>query len=128
MPSGPERKIIKHGFAVWTNLPSTVVWFEAGKDWAHGLITGNWWERQARAIVLNLIAPGFGTAMNLVLEYDRGKLKRHVGPNGIWVALKVIDPKKALPVLPPLVHAKKRTPANKLKVPDPWEPAKGNVL
>ncbi len=128
MPDSPKRQIIKRGFALWTNLPSTVIWFEAGKDWAQGLIEGNWWERTARAIVLSLVAPGFGTGMNFVLEHYRGKLRRHVGPNGIWVALKVVDPGQALPLLPPLVYAKERTKANRLKTPDPWEPAKGNVL
>ncbi len=126
MPNGPKRQIIKTGFALWTNLPNTVVWFEAGKDWAEGLIEGNWWERQARKLVLNLVAPGFGTAMSFVIEFYRGKLRKSVGPNGIWVAVKVLNPDAS--AVPPRVYVKKRTDANKLKTPDPWEPTTWNVL
>jgi hypothetical protein len=126
MSNVPERRIIKHGFALWTNSSSTVVWFEAGKDWAEGLIEGTWWERMARETVLNMVAPFFGTAMGFVLEFYRNKLRKHVGPNGIWVAVKVINP-EAL-ASPPLVYAKKRTAANKMKTPDPWEPTQWNIL
>jgi hypothetical protein len=126
MSNGPKRQIIKTGFALWTNLPSTVVWFEAGKNWAGGLIEGNWWERTARDFVLSLTAPGFGTAMSFVLEFYRSKLRKYVGPNGIWVAVKVLNPD--VPAGPPRVYAKKRTGANKLKTPDPWEPTTWNVL
>lgn len=126
MSNSPRRQIIKRGFALWTNLPSGVVWFEAGKKWANGLIKGNWWERTARMVVLNLVAPGYGTAMAFVLEFHRGKLRKHVGKKGIWVAVKVVNPDA--PARPPRVYAKKRTKANRLKTPKPWEPKKWNVL
>ncbi len=127
MANSPDRKVITRGIALWQNAPSPVVWFELGKDWAHGLIDGNWWEREYRALLFNTIAPGFGTAMDLVLQYYRGKLKKYLGPNGIWIAVKVPIPSKATKALT-YVYAKKRTDATKLQAPNPWEPARGNIL
>lgn len=126
MSNSPTREIIKTGFAIWTNLPSGIVWFEVGEKWANGLITGSWWERTAKKLILNLVAPGYGTAMSFVLEFYRGRFKKYVGPNGIWVAVKITNPDA--PTIPPRVYAQKRTNANKLKTPDPWEPATWNVL
>ncbi len=74
------------------------------------------------------MAPGFGTAMDLVLQSYRNKLKKHIGPNGIWVAVKVLDPQKPARMPLPLVYAKKRTEANMQKAPDPWDPPKGNIF
>ena len=127
MANKPERTVIQRGFALWLNAPSPVVWFELGEDWAHGLIDGNWWEVSTRTLVLNLLAPGFGTAMDLVLTCYRGKLKKYIGPKGIWIAVKVPVPSKATKALIYL-YAKKRTDANKLTAPGPWEPASGNIV
>ena len=118
-----ERIIIKNGFALWKNIPSTTIWLEAGKNWANGLIVGNWWERQARMIVLDLVVPHMGLALDYIIEYWCNKLEKYVGPNGIWIGVKVFAP---LPT--PNVYAKKRTDANKMILPAPWEPVKWNVF
>ncbi len=123
----PKRTVITRGIALWQNGPSPVVWFELGKDWAHGFIDGNWWETTYRELVLNSIAPGFGTAMNLILKFYRGKLRKYMGPSGIWIAVKVPIPSKVTKALT-YVYARKRTDANKFNAPDPWAPASGNIV
>lgn len=89
------------------------------------MIKGNFWERTARKLVLNLIAPCFGTALGFVLEFYLGKLQKHIGPNGIWVAVK-LNPQT--PASPPIVYAKKRTRANRMKTLKPWEISAGNII
>jgi hypothetical protein len=117
-------------FAVWEDLPNRVVWFELGKDWANNLIKGNFFERLARRIVLSTINPLFATALEFVISVYRGKLNRHVGPNGIWVAVQI--PVGGPPIT--RVFAKKRNESNmntKGKMshpPDPWEPPTWNVV
>jgi len=113
-------------FAVWDDLPKRdIIWFEIGKQWADAMIGGNWFERQARQWVLGMVNPLFAQGMDLVLASYRGRLRPHIGPHGIWVAIK----------LPPLVRAAARkrdsgnlnTKEDMSHPPDPWVPHTWNV-
>ncbi len=126
------RHWLKQYFAVWEDLPnSNIVWFEAGKAWAEGLISGNFWERKARQLVLNLINPVFATGVSFVIDYYRDKLKHHIGPNGIWVAIQMPLPPNVGSV--PRAYAKKRDPSNyntkknASHPPTPWIPTNWNI-
>ena len=126
-----KRLYLEKYFAVWEDLPaSKVVWFEAGIRWAEGLIEGNWWERTGRLLVLSAVNPLLASAMEMVLQTYRGKLKRHIGEQGIWVALQL----PAGAGVMPRVYAKKRnasnsnTKKNASHPPTPWDPPAWNVF
>ena len=125
-----NRHWYKPYFAVWEDLPNDIIWMEAGKDWADGLINGNWFERQARKWMLGFLNPLFALGIDFVLAHYRDKLIKHIGPNGIWVAIKLPMP----PNLIPRCAAKKRDKSNfnTKKVtshpPTPWVPEKWNVV
>ena len=125
-----KRHYMKKYFALWEDPPSDVIWFEAGEKWAEGLIEGNFFQRQARSWALSLVNPLFSLGMDFVLAHYRGKLKKYIGPNGIWVAVKLPVP----PNMVPRVAAKKRNPSNMNTKdvmnhpPQPWVPVKWNIV
>lgn len=117
-------------FAVWENLPNRVIWFESGKRWANALVGGNALDTIGVIPTLMGLNPLFGLALKAVLEFHKSKLRRHLGPNGIWVAVQV--PVGGPPIA--RVYAKKRNKSNMntkeviSHPPDPWEPPTWNVF
>ncbi len=122
MPEQVKHIILVKGFSVWTKTGSPKVWIEAGKMWANYIIKGDGF---SLAEVLIKMGP-FGIVPTLfiaVYRWHAAKLKKHLGPNGIWVGLDptkfVGKPHKSMEWWK-VVDARPRNKSNMQKEPVPW--------
>jgi len=121
MPEQAKRVVLVSGFAVWTKAGSPKVWIEAGEKWANYIIDGDGWS--LAEVIIKLAPYGVGTLLIAIYRWHAKKLKKHLGPKGVWIGL---DPTKLMEWPNKgaqwwkYVDARPRDNSNRQKEPVPW--------